>query len=333
MGDCARGEPGPRPWQGSDSARSWQALRSAHARDGRRLHPPPGGVLHRRVELPGRPAVVAFPRHADEVLAALAVVARRRRPAHRARRRHVGRRQRRRARHRPRHLAAPEPGARHRPRGADGAGRARRGDGRPAAGSGAARPAVRPRPVDVDPRHPRRDDRQQRLRPARRGLRRDRRERARRSTGSTARGRRFTAGSGDRRLRAPSPASSRPRRRRARPAAHRARPVRPPGLGLLARAPAAGERVATSREPSSAPRAPAVSCSRPSSTSCRIAVAPRRWWCSATPTCPPRPTPSPPCSRHRPLAIEGMDARLVDARAAATGGRRPSRSCRREAAG
>ena len=126
-----------------------------------------------------------------------------------------------------------------RPRGADRAHRAGRRDGRPAEGRGAARAAVRAGPVDAGPRDARRDDRQQRVRSARRRLRPDRRQRARARHGRrdgpalhrVVRCRCARRGPGSRRAR-PLPPRRHP---------DRAGPVRPAGLRLLARAPAARE--------------------------------------------------------------------------------------------
>ena len=109
-------------------------------------------------------------------------------------------------------------------------------------------------------------------------------------------------------------------------AAHRARPVRPPGVGLLARAPAAGERVATSpgagrhrghlRRCCSRPtRRPRPGARRPDPGRARLPGHARR-----------RRRRPRPARATGPLAIEGMDARLVDVV------RRPPRAARRAGA-
>ena len=112
---------------------------------------------------------------------------------------------------------------------------------RPAGGGATARPAVRPRPEHAQPLHGRRDDRQQRLRLAGPGLRPDVGQRRGLDVVTGAgtrldRGRRTAAG---RRPRRPAPAG----RGRAGDDPHRARPLRPPGVGLLPRAPAARARL------------------------------------------------------------------------------------------
>ena len=275
------------------------------------------------------PAVVAFPRHADEVLAALEVARRTGTPLT--------------VRGAGTSIAGNSIGpgivldtSRHLHRVLEVDPQARTARVEPGTvmatlqlAAGAARPAVRPRPVDVDPRHPRRDDRQQRLRPARGGLRQDRPERALARLG---RRRRDVAGPPGRATR-PSrrcpgwPTSSAP----SWPC------CAPSSAGSAARSRATRSSTCcrrtapTSRAPSSAPRAPAVSCSRPSSTSCRCRP-PRPWWCSATPTCPPRPTPSPRCSPTARSRSRGW-TRGWSSSSGGTGVRRTSRSSRREAAG
>ena len=74
---------------------------------------------------------------------------------------------------------APAPDRRDRPGGRDGGRAARRRAGVAAARRGAARPALRPRPVDPQPGHARRHDRQQRLRLQGSGLRPHQRQRPR----------------------------------------------------------------------------------------------------------------------------------------------------------
>ena len=220
--------------------------------------------------------------------------------------------------HRPRLLPAPEPGARGRPGRRAPPGRARRRPGRPAA-AGARRtacgsgPTRRPRPA-----HARRHDRQQRLRPARGRLRPHGRQR---------RGLDVVDGTAG---------GSRRRRRRAR--------RRHPGPGRAGR-----RRTWRRSAPSSAGSAGRSPATR-SSTCCPSTAAPgqgagrhrghprhaarrdraagpdrrrrRCSSCSATRTWPPPPTPSRRCSRTRPLAVEGLDARLVDVVRAPPGPRR-----------
>ena len=145
----------------------------------RRLHPAPRRVLHRRVELPRRAAGRRLPAARRRGRAALAV-ARAHGAGHRARRRHVDRRQRGRrrassldfSRHLNRVLVG-RPGRAHRDR------RAGRDPRRHHRRRGAARAAVRPRPVHARPGDHRRLDRQQRLRLARAALRPHRRQRRR----------------------------------------------------------------------------------------------------------------------------------------------------------
>ena len=114
----------------------------------------------------------------------------------------------------------------------------------PAGRGRAARAAVRPRPVHPQPLHHRRHDRQQRLRPSGARLRPDRGQRRRPGRASPARGER---------LRLDATTTRRPVGRADRPAAggagrpghhpHRVRPLRPPGVRLQPRAPAAREPV------------------------------------------------------------------------------------------
>ena len=118
----------------------------------------------------------------------------------------------------------------------------------------AARAALRPGPVDAHPLHDRRDDRQQRLRLARPGLRPHRRQRRRRSTCSPP------TGSGSR-SGAAAPLHDRLDALVADHLGddpHRVRPVRPPGVRLQPRAPAARERPRPRRASWSAPRAPSA---------------------------------------------------------------------------
>ena len=96
---------------------------------------------------------------------------------HHAWRRYVDRGQRGRPRDRGGHHPAPEPGARARRRGPHRPGAARHGARHPAAGGDRARAAVRARPVDAQPLHDRRDDRQQRVRVPGARLRPHRRQR------------------------------------------------------------------------------------------------------------------------------------------------------------
>ena len=168
-----------------------------------------------------------------------------RRAAHAPGSRYVHGGERRRSGHRRRFLAAPQPGARRRPGRAHRDGRTRRGARRHHRGGRRARAAVRSRPVHPCPGEHRRVDRQQRLRFTRVALRPHRRQRRR--TGCADRVGRSAARP---RVR---PGRTRRRRadrhrvaagRRAQPCAdpHRVRPVPPPGLRLLAGAPAARER-------------------------------------------------------------------------------------------
>ncbi len=183
------------------------------------------------------PQVVVRPRDADEVIATLAVATGDRYAAHDPGRRHLDRRQRDRARHRPRHQQVPQPRARPRPRGGHRPGpTGHRARDAPATG-GQGRPPVRSRPVDPHALHDRRDDRQQRLRLPGARLRTDGRQRrgADRAAGRRVRGQRcwFL----DRRADA---GARRAGRRAPRHRPHRVRPLRPAGVGLLLRAPAAG---------------------------------------------------------------------------------------------
>ena len=125
------------------------------------------------------PQVVAFPEDTGDILAAAEVSRRTGTPLTTRGAWHVHRGERGRAGDRPGHLAAPGPDPRSRPGGAYRPGRARGDPGQPPGGRGPARAAVRPRPVHPVPGHARRDDRQQRVRRPRPGLRPDRRQRAR----------------------------------------------------------------------------------------------------------------------------------------------------------
>ena len=214
------------------------------------------------------PQVVAFPRSADEIVAALAVCRRARRARHRARRGHLDRRQRAvgtgvvldTSRHLNRVLSR-------RPGGADRGRRAGRRARRDHQGRRAARAAVRPRPV-----HPHRAARSAAMignnacGSRALALRAHRRQRGR-ARRADRHGLRFTAPARLRRARPPArrrtggrrDARCRRRSRRSRQPGrdpHRVRPVHPAGVRLLARAPAAGERLRRRASSWSAPRAP-----------------------------------------------------------------------------
>ncbi len=186
------------------------------------------------------PEAVVYPQDADDVVAALDVLRELEVPVTA---RGAGRRSREldRPGRRPGLHAPREPRARRRPGGAHGPHRAGRRHVDAPAGGGAARAAVRPGPVDAEPRDARRHDRQQRVRSARRRVRAHGRQRPR------ARRRRrprapLHGGPGRPDVRGgPRTGGARPREPRADP--HGVRAVRAPGVGLLARAPAAGERV------------------------------------------------------------------------------------------
>ena len=297
MRDCPRG--GRDRDRGRGPARARQRRRRAGAavraaRDGRRQHPTPGRVLDGRVELPRGPAgrgVPAGHRRRARRARGHPVAGR---PADRARRRHLGRRQRGRHRGGARLLAAREPDPRHRPVRADRPHRARRRDGEPAEGRRTARAAVRSRPVHAGARDARRDDRQQRVRPARGRLRADRRQRAR-----ARRGRRHRA---DGSRHAPARARSTSSRVSTRSSARTSTSCGPSWAASAGRSPATRSSTCCPRRAPtwprrwSAPRGPSARCSaRPSGWS--RSRRPRCSSSSATPTCRRPPTPSPRCSR------------------------------------
>ena len=153
-----------------------------------------------------------------------------------ARRRHLDRGQRGRPGHRGRHQPLAQPG------GGDRRATARTARVQPGVVHAALqrearrpRPALRTGPVHPHPLHDRRDARQQRLRLAGPGLRPVRRQRGRAPGRARRRHRARPPGC---RARGTGRAGRRPPLHRA----HRVRPVRAPGVGLLLRAPAAGER-------------------------------------------------------------------------------------------
>ena len=153
-----------------------------------------------------------------------------------------------------------------------------------------------PDPSHAGARDARRDDRQQRLRAARGRLRADRRQRAR-----ARRGRRHrppVRGPVGRRCARRRAGSRRPGPRPPRRPPDRARPLRPAGLRLLPRAPAAREG---HRPGQGAGRHRGDGRARCSARPCAWCRSPPRPCssCSATPTCRRPPTPSPRCSRTR----------------------------------
>ncbi len=92
---------------------------------------------------------------------------------------------------------------------------------------------------------------------------------------------------------------------------HRTRPLPPAGVRLLAGTPAARARLPRAGRPGGHRghvRRPAAA---PPSTSSRRRRAPCSS-CSATPTWPPPPTPLPALLPFEPIALEGLDARMVD---------------------
>ena len=184
-----------------------------------------------------------------------------------------------------------------RPGGADRRDRARHRAGRPAAGGAAARAAVRPRPVDPQPLHARRHDRQQRLRLAGPGLRPDvgQRRRARRAH----RHRRAAARCPVRRRTSPTLTAlqdvvgAQPR-----DDPHRVRPLRPAGLRLLAGAPAARARLRR-RPGARRHRGHARGRARAPRSGWSVRRRPRCWSRSATPTWRRPPTPYRRCLPYR----------------------------------
>ena len=92
---------------------------------------------------------------------------------------------------------------------------------------------------------------------------------------------------------------------------HRVRPVHPAGVRLLPRAPAARARLRRRQVPGRH-RGHARRRHRGDRAAGRVAAARSRSPCSATRTCRPRRTPCPALLPHQPVALEGMDARLVD---------------------
>ena len=199
------------------------------------------------------PEVVAFPRSADEIVAALGRLPRAERADRHPRRRHLDRRQRALDRPRARPVAAPQPGAARRPRAADGAGRAGDRARRHHRRRRAARAPLRPGSLHPLAGHHRRRDRQQRLRLAGAAVRPDRRQRDRAGRGHRHRHALHGRARARRRARPGRRGAGRPGRRTpdrpARPGRRepghdqdRVRPVHPAGVRLLARAPAAGER-------------------------------------------------------------------------------------------
>ena len=131
----------------------------------------------------------------------------------------------------------------------------------------------------------------------------------------TAAGERLTA----RRLGRDGLAAAGPARRRAgrpgrgapRPDPHRVRPVHPAGVRLLPGAPAAGERRRPGEVPGRHRGHPRHGHRRDRARWCRRRRR-SRWRCSATPTWPEAADAVPGLLPHRPVALEGMDARLVD---------------------
>ncbi len=226
----------PRPGRGP-------AGRAAPGRCRRRLdqHPRPGAVLLRRLALPRGPAGGGPAAVGRRGRGRARGGPRGRGAADHARRGYVDRGQRGRTGHRGGHRQAPAAGARGRPGGAHRDRRAGRRPRRPAARGGPPRTAVRPRPLDAQPLHDRRDDRQQRLRLAGAGLRAHRRQRGRDAGAPGRRGPGFDTVAG-RPARPAGDRAGRPRRRAPRARADALRPVRPAGQRLLPRAPAAGER-------------------------------------------------------------------------------------------
>ncbi len=111
----------------------------------------------------------------------------------------------------------------------------------------------------------------------------------------------------------------RPRRRAPRHGPHRVRPLRTPGVGLLLRAPAAGERAPVRPLPGRHRGHARRWCSTPPSAWSRT-PRPGRWPCWATRRWPTRPTPYPPCSST-------TWSRARDSTSASPGWCRATRSC------
>ena len=200
----------------------------------------------------------------------------------------------------------------------------------------AARAAVRPRPVDAQPLHDRRDDRQQRLRLPGARLRPHRRQR-RRPGRPDRLGPRLrlgpAAGGADASPRTSCSPGCAARRRRPR-----ARSA-PSSAGSAARCPATPSSTCCPSAASTSPgRWSAARARSRSSSGATVRLvdddpAPRCWSCSATrrwPTPPTRPRAS---CRTGPLACEGLDSRIVDVVRDVPGRGRPRPAARRGLAG